>query len=71
MIGKVAGEVETEDGVLVIKRIHVTYHLKAAAEHETATRAHDVHHGKCPVYKTLAGCIDITTELVFEPGATA
>ena len=56
--------------MLVIRRIHVTYHLKAVPEHhETAARAHDVHHGKCPVYKTLAGCIDITTELVFEPEA--
>jgi len=63
----VDGEVETEDGVLVIRRIHVTYHLKTADEHhEAATRAHDVHHGKCPVYETVSGCIDITTELVFE-----
>jgi uncharacterized OsmC-like protein len=70
LIGLVDGEVETEDGVLVIKRVHVTYHLKTAHEnHETANRAHDVHAGKCPVYKTLSGCIDITTELVFEPDA--
>ena len=70
MIGLVDGEVETEDGVLVIRRIHVTYHLKTAVEnHVTANRAHDVHAVKCPVYKTLAGCIDITTELVFDPEA--
>ena len=62
------GEVETEDGVLVIKRIHVTYRLKTGEENrETAERAHGVHHGKCPVYRTVSGCIDITTELVIEP----
>lgn len=59
---------ETEDGVLVIRRIHVRYVLRAGPEHhEAATRAHDVHHPKCPVYRTIGGCIDITTELVFEP----
>ena len=62
------GEVETEDGVLVIRRIHVTYRLKTAAENrEAAERAHGVHHAKCPVYRTVSGCIDITTELVIEP----
>ena len=50
--------------MLVIRRIHVTYRLRAdAADREAAERAHEVHHGKCPVYRTLAGCIDITTEL--------
>lgn len=62
------GEVETEDGVLVIRRIRVTYRLKTdPANLETAQRAHDVHHGKCPVYRTLAGCIDISTELTLLP----
>lgn len=70
MVASVDGEVETEDGVLVIRRIKVTYRLKSAEEHHAAARrAHDVHHGKCPVYRTIAGCIDITTELVFEPEA--
>lgn len=58
------GEVEKDDGVLVIKRIHVTYHLAAeAADWDAARRAHEVHHGKCPVYKTIESCVDITTEL--------
>jgi uncharacterized OsmC-like protein len=60
----VRGEVEKEDdGVIVIKRIHVTYHLKAAEEHrETVERVHGFHAAKCPVYRSIAGCIDITTE---------
>ena len=54
--------------MLVIRRIHVTYHLKAEDGHrEAATRAHDAHHGKCPVYRSIASSIDITTDLVFEP----
>ena len=62
------GEVEKEDGVLVIRRIHVRYTLRAPAEHETAARrAHGVHHPKCPVYRTIAGCVEITTELDFRP----
>ena len=58
------GEVEKDDGVLVIKRIHVTYNLAAdAADEDTARRAHEVHHGFCPVYRTIESCVDITTEL--------
>jgi len=63
----VDGEVETEDGVLVIRRIKVTYTLRTTEEHHVAARrAHDVHQGGCPVYRSISGCIDITTELVFE-----
>ena len=58
------GEVEKDDGVLVIKRIHVVYHLRAGAEHaETIERVHGFHHDKCPVYRTIRGSIDITTEV--------
>jgi len=50
--------------VLVIRRIRVTYHLDADLEHaEMVRRVHDMHAERCPVYRTLAGCIDITTEL--------
>jgi uncharacterized OsmC-like protein len=56
--------------VLVIRRIRVTYRLKTdPANLEAAQRAHDVHHAKCPVYRTLAGCIDISTELTLLPEA--
>jgi uncharacterized OsmC-like protein len=66
----VRGEVEKEDGVLVIKRIHVRYRLVAdAADEETARRSHEVHHSYCPVYRTIQGCVDITTELEIEAPA--
>ncbi|MDH3271973.1 MAG: OsmC family protein [Gemmatimonadota bacterium] len=63
----VHGEVEKDDGVMVIRRIRVTYRLKADSEQrETIERVHRMHADKCPVYRTLRGCIDITTELVVE-----
>jgi organic hydroperoxide reductase OsmC/OhrA len=62
------GEVEEEEGVLVIRRIHVRLNLKApAADRETAERVHGVFHDRCPVYRTLKPAIAITTELVFQP----
>jgi uncharacterized OsmC-like protein len=65
------GEVETEAGVLVLRRIHVVFVLKGAAEdkREPANRAHDVFKIKCPVYRSLYRAIDITTELRIEPEA--
>ena len=59
---------ETEDGVLMIRRIHVQLILKAAEEHrETAQRVHGFFADKCPVYRTLKPAIAMTTELIFEP----
>lgn len=57
----------SEDKVLVIRRIHVTYHLKAAPGHrETAQRVHAFHADFCPVARSLQGAVEITTELVLE-----
>jgi uncharacterized OsmC-like protein len=63
----VRGEIEKEDNVLVIRRIHVTYHLKMEPEkREAAERAHRIHVDYCPVAQTIRGCVDISTELVIE-----
>ena len=65
--GHVRGEVGKEDGVLVIRRVHVTYRLKAGEEHrETVGRVHAMHADRCPVYKTLKDAIEITTEFVLD-----
>ena len=67
MSSEARGEIEKEDKVLVIKRIHVTYHLKTAAENrETAERVHGFHADYCPVARTIRGCVDITTSLEIE-----
>jgi uncharacterized OsmC-like protein len=59
------GEVEKEGGVLVIRRIRVTYRLRDVDPDREATvrRVHEMHAERCPVYRTLHRCIDITTEL--------
>ena len=60
------GEIELEDNVLVIRRIHVRLTLKAAeADRETATRVHGIFADKCPVYRSLKASIAMTTELIF------
>ena len=62
------GEVETEDHVLIIRRIHTTLKLKADRSHwETAQRVHGFFADRCPVYRSLKAAIEITTELVLEP----
>jgi len=56
--------------VLVIRRIHVRYRLKASEDQRAAIeRAFEAHPEKCPVYRSLTGTIDITTELSIEPEA--
>jgi len=64
----VRGEIEkSEDKVLLIKRIYVRYHLKLRRDQrEAAERAHGIHADRCPVARTLKGCVEIATELVVE-----
>lgn len=61
------GEIEVEDRVLVVKRIHVTYHLAGVPEEkrEAALRAHEFHAPRCPIARSISGSIDISTELHF------
>lgn len=59
------GEIETEEGVLVIRRIHVRLLLRAAPEDRAAAeRVHGFFADRCPVYRTLRAAVAITTELV-------
>ena len=66
----VTGEVETEEGVLVIRRIHVAMRLTAPADaRQTVDRVHGVYAPRCPLYRTLHTAIDLTSsvELVEPP----
>ena len=68
MTANAVGEIEKEEGVLVIRRIHVRMNLKApASDREKAERVHGVYHDNCPLYRTLKSAIAFTTELLFEP----
>jgi uncharacterized OsmC-like protein len=69
----VAGEVETEDGVLVIRRIHVAMRLVAPeAARETVERMHRIYAMRCPLYRTLHKTIQLTSSLELRtPAATS
>ncbi len=67
MTSEARGEVEKDGKVLVIRRIFVTYHLRIDPKNrETAERVHGFHADKCPVARTIKGCVDITTALNME-----
>jgi len=68
----VTGEVEEEEGVLVIRRIHVAMKLAAAEDtREKVERAHSVYPMKCPLYRTLHKAIELTSsyELIKTPSS--
>jgi uncharacterized OsmC-like protein len=68
LVADARGEIEKEDGVLVIKRIHVVFHLKAPEDaKETVERVHGFFADKCPVYRSIRAAIDVTTAYVLEP----
>jgi uncharacterized OsmC-like protein len=71
-VSETVGEVELEDGVLVIRRIHVRLKLKTdESNRATAKRVHGFFADKCPIYISLRAAIQITTELVLEPSSTS
>jgi uncharacterized OsmC-like protein len=64
----VTGEIEAEDGVLVIRRIHVAMLLVAPQDaKETVERVHGIYAMRCPLYRTLHKAIQLTSS--FELGA--
>jgi uncharacterized OsmC-like protein len=54
-----------EEGVLVLRRVHVIFTLKEVGADNVAAaeRAHELFKPKCPIYRSLHRAIDITTEL--------
>ena len=58
----VRGEIESENGVLIIRRIHVDMKLRAAENvRETVERVHGLFAQKCPVFRSLSPGIQITS----------
>lgn len=58
--------------MLVVRRIHVTYHLRLLPEkREVAERVHGFHAGYCPLARSIRGCVDITTSLELEDAEAA
>ena len=61
------GDIEKEGNVLVVRRIHVTYHLRVAPDkRQVAERVHGFHAEYCPVARTIGHCVAITTSLEME-----
>ena len=51
--------------MLVLKRIHVRYHLRLDpdADREKVERAFSHHMPRCPVYRSIGAAVEITTSL--------
>jgi len=67
--GKLTAEVRGEvvngdDGVLIIKRIHVVHTLRAPQhDRQTAERVHGIYADQCPLYRSVKDSIAVTSEL--------
>ncbi len=59
------GELEVDGGTLVLRRIEVRYRLRVdpGADRAAIERAHEHHPRSCPVARSLAGSIEISTTL--------
>lgn len=62
LVGHARGEIELDGGILVIRRIHVTYSGVDVPDdkRDTAERALKTHHSACPVSRSLEGAIEVT-----------
>ena len=70
LTAEVTGEVEKEEGVLVIRRIHVHMRLVATVDAADAVeRVHGFYAMRCPLYRTLHNAIALssTFDLVAPP----
>jgi uncharacterized OsmC-like protein len=64
LIAEVRGEVESEEGVLVIRRIHVAMRLVASEDkQEVVERTHGLYAMRCPLYRTLHNAIQLTSSV--------
>jgi uncharacterized OsmC-like protein len=62
LVAEVTGEVEAEEGVLVIRRIHVAMKLVAPQEsRDTVERVHGIYAMRCPLYRTLHSAIRLSS----------
>lgn len=62
LVAEGTGEVETEEGVLVIRRIHVAMQLAAPEEsRDVVERVHGIYAMHCPLYRTLHNAIQLTS----------
>jgi len=66
----VRGEVETEEGVLIIHRISVHHRLVASKDaRNTIEDVHRTYPMHCPLYRTLHRCIEFKLSYELVPAA--
>jgi uncharacterized OsmC-like protein len=64
------GDIELEDGILVLRRIRVVIHLQAdESERAAAERVAATYERQCPIYRSIRSAVDISSELDFVPVA--
>ncbi|HEX2028417.1 MAG TPA: OsmC family protein [Nitriliruptorales bacterium] len=66
LTAEAAGEIERgEDGVLVVRRIHVAYRLEVDADTDRAAveRVYGLHQERCPVARSIHPQIEVSTSL--------
>jgi uncharacterized OsmC-like protein len=64
LTAEVTGEVEQEEGVLVIRKIHVLMRLVAPEEaREKVERVHEIYPMHCPLYRTLHKAMQLTSSV--------
>jgi len=69
--GEIRGEVGEEDGVLVIRKIHVAMRLVAREQdRETVERVHGLYAMHCPLYRTLHKAIELSSSVSIVEDAT-
>lgn len=62
LIADVTGEIEQEEGVLIIRRIHVAMRLVGPKQvKEVVERVHGIYAMRCPLYRTLHKAIQLTS----------
>lgn len=65
LMAQAVGEVENDNKVLVIRRVHVKFLLHALNSdevRETVDRVHQVYAERCPVYRSLKPAFAISSE---------
>ena len=68
LTGEITGEVETEDGVLVIRRIHLSMRLIASEEVKAVVeRVHEMYAMHCPLYRTFHETLQLTSSYTLMP----
>lgn len=64
LTGEITGEVGQEEGVLVIRKIHVAMRLVGREEdRETVGRVHGIYAMRCPLYRTLHRAIELSSSV--------